>query len=210
MSNCFYIYGLRRSGNHAIINWLCSMMDSPLFLNDIGFGRSIYGEKRIPPESNYVDFIASYEDVEPSAIREISDSNWVFKYHSPHYRNIIILRDFKNWVASMYTFTKKFEDRPDIRSNIKKWKRYESYAADSHLNDSLVIEYSRWVDSEEYRMSIAGALNLDYNDSTLLENTQMGSSFGTGYTPGFNDRWGIVKDDPELMRQINEAQKKLE
>ena len=202
MNNCFYIYGLRRSGNHAIINWLKSMMENPLFLNDIGPNRSLYTLNRIPEESPYVDFIASYEDVDPSEIRKISNSNWVFKLHSSRYRNIVILRDFKNWAASFYTFLKQWNPNPDIKNAVAMWHKYSAYAADSHLNDSFLIEYSKWVDDEDYRKCLADELGLDYNDSTLMENTEMGSSFGKGYTPGFNNRWDMVKDDPLFTEQL--------
>jgi hypothetical protein len=164
------------------------MMNKPLFLNDIGTGRCLYELNRIPKEDDYVDFVASYEDMSPALIPKMVNNNWVFKLHSPDYQTIVITRDMKNWAASLYTFLKQYNPKPDIRQAIKLREEYEHCAG-------FKIDYSKWVDDEDYRKEIAASLNLKYNDSTLNQNTAMGSSFGKGLVPGFNSRWDMVKDE---------------
>lgn len=85
-------YGIQRSGNHAVINWICGMIKSPLFINNLIPKKNIYkyhspislprgirfiskreGKKIIYPEKNEISYkggskkngplIVSYENL---------------------------------------------------------------------------------------------------------------------------------------------------
>ena len=197
MNNCYYIFGLKRSGNHAIINWLKSMMESPLHLNDIGpnmgdhtsfYGPGNKSNPRWNPDDGgieeYKDFIISYEDVPEHQVNWMTEMNAVFRLHSKGYRKILIQRSIKNWIASLYAMQVR-DKYPhwSLERGVALWRSY-----DASGKFDISIKYDTWNRDKKYRVAIAKELGLKYGESTLSEMTTEGggSSFGDW---NFNSRW---------------------
>lgn len=180
----YSFYGLRRSGNHAVLEWLT-----------INLGQSrerevkkknriiIYGDSCYINELNtynkddikkdieyckeeYKNMIISYEDLKPD-----------FNIHgTENFKKIVIIRDIENLFASRYkrwvdTGINGMEIDEEV---IKKWK----IISDCEKDGFLLIKFENWVSSKEYRDNICEKLqikNLDITDT--ITNFGNGSSF---------------------------------
>jgi len=171
----YAIYGLRRSGNHAILEWMIknfNQKDERHIIKHrlITSGNSCYLNainEYIKTRNFHIDFnfakityknlLVSYEDV---------PETYVSKY-TRGFNKIVILRDILNVVASRY---KRIMDS-DPESNIYKlmkidenlFKCWISHASAFKKNASI-IKFEDWISSKEQRDEIAksvGCKNID-------------------------------------------------
>jgi hypothetical protein len=174
------IYGLRRSGHHAVISWLIKNLeeeyglDKVYYINDASNSRFASGENlnkhllyqiwKCQPKI----IILSYEDV-PTEVSRLEDRIERTK--------IVVVRDILNNAASRYQraliakttlfpncHMKIDESIMDIWLNHAKHRnmfKYEDFLFDKHKRDLLSIKF--------------GAANLDYTDK--VNDYANGSSF---------------------------------
>lgn len=180
------VFGLKRSGNHGIINWLYNQLDGSVsFCNDLNFAQKPYTapirKSKISFKTKESTLITSFEDYSIETIKQnISSQAQV----------IIIIRDPFNLFASR--FTKKMGDGDKFRQEeayrleiIKKYKGYlKEYLLNCNLENNyspniIFITYNQWHFDKNYRDSICqklGIVNKDIGKDEIL-NVGGGSSF---------------------------------
>ena len=168
----FYaIYGLRRSGNHAILEWMIKNFNqkderyvikhrlitsgNTCYLNAINEyirSRDLYIDYNFA-KITYKNLLVSYEDVPIS---------YVSKY-TRGFKKIVILRDIINVVASRYK--RRLEKDPKsvayklMKIDENLFKCWISHAS-SFKKNVPIIRFEDWLSSEEQRNKIANSLGL--------------------------------------------------
>lgn len=199
------IFGMRRSGNHAIIEWIASHFDKTLHYNECwGWDRienksqHVYGNKN----ANALGLtIYSYEDFCPSE-EEIKDS-----------RSLLILRDWYNMMSSRiisnrntakHRHAKNFNNKNVLGVWLQYIDMYKSY------QDKFIL-YNKWVTDPYYRQIVSNIFKLNTNQdkyTTKLPSSGIGcgSSFdnnGTIDTNMVNIRYKLLKDkNPNFYESI--------
>ena len=207
----YNVWGMRRSGNHAIIEWLANHFDNTFHENDIINNRpwvtKIYNNK-----NNIIDcHIRSKEDFAPRE-RDIG----------PH--DIIILRDWYNMSASRlvsgrgWKSSSRYPDRYDyIRSCEEVYLEYcrlwEKYP------DNFIL-YNKWCEDPDYVKEIEsryGWKNINRQLTLPKSGIGEGSSFKDNSAENsYNERFEEIIDnypyewiDICSNKEINEYSKKI-
>ena len=168
MSNDFsntrlvYVFGMRRSGNHAILTWLHGIQNqhSEHFNNQKPNKKLKWSPKTSPPR----DLITvSYEEVKPlfsrhplpNAENQLGSARYV-KY-------VNILRDPLNLFASRFKHHSLGDEtmrKPDFF--IDCWKKYADWALNNNDPDVVNVVYNDWFESAKSRSVIASSLCYDF------------------------------------------------
>jgi len=227
--NRFAFYGLRRSGNHAILEWLLQNMG--------GSGnREMVKNRRIMQVNNaaYINEANSYANKEELK-RDISNSekNYEkltvsyedapvdFSLFTEGYKKIVIVRDIENLFASRFKRGQKYKNNINTSD-----MRIDQFAVDlwkNHINaglngDAILIQFEKWVDSKEYRDKLAAQLNtVNYDITDTMTVFGNGSSFSGKIKPTAEELKSRAKmvDLPEAVKNriaqpdIVELRKKL-
>lgn len=185
--------GLRRSGNHAIINWILKQSEQPvLFYNNVYPNNPFckYPEKGSLNYSEYALRLYSLEDrVLPTiASNKVYPQKTVFNDSVIDERiDVLILRDPFNLFASRLKTSSKYNRNKPLyySGGLEIQHLYLTYLKEylgitNFLNNKKVcINYNKWKDSEEYRKLIASQLKINFTDKGLQEVSSIGggSSF---------------------------------
>ncbi len=188
------VYGMRRSGNHAIINWL--QRNAPggraLFFNDCRPGRDpfatfraaeIDGRRVAGPGADPARLGAqagagalvlfSYEDAMPNAPRKRALSEGIDEAEIAH--EIVISRSFLNWSASLL---KKLQGNPAYRPPqrvaivlraLTGYERMLDLVIHEDDLDVVTIRFDDWAGSPAYRAGRLARLGFPARDDTLGE-----------------------------------------
>lgn len=221
----YHVYGIKRNGNHAIINWITSMMKpNVMFMNDvknIPFVKQTHYD-RFESRDIWKYMVFSYED---KSIKECDPNISIgLKTYGPHgYINkdeiigksskttrIVLLRDFFNFYASLYRYNKDKVPHHSIRL----WKEYAyEFLRETKFtpDDTIFISYNKWTSDEMYRRSLALSLGLVYSENTLdvVSSYGHGSSFdntnydGRGREMKIFDRWKLFINDDVFKSHID-------
>lgn len=221
------VYGLRRSGNHAVINWL--QRNAPegraLFFNNCKPGRDpfstfraaeIDGRRVAGADADATDIAAragdgtalilSYEDVMPGKRRRPVTAG-VDDAAVDH--EVIVARGFLNWAASL---VRKLQANPAYSAPRRMaivLKAVTTYSVMLNLMTgdtaprNIAIRYDDWRVSPDYRADRLARLGFEKRDDTLgpVQGYGNGSSFPdaaeTGEDLRADERWRQMKDDPE-------------
>ncbi|MEH6737653.1 MAG: hypothetical protein V7695_03785 [Sulfitobacter sp.] len=187
------VFGMRRSGNHAIIDWL--MRNAPqaatggVFYNNCRFNKNplqaygsldVYGvdgqvqphkdvpkAKRIAAGGAAPMVIVSYEDRMPQPVGAQQKASEGFS-DGDFTRQVIIYRSFLNWSASMLAKLKRNDgygatDRMRIMANSLNGY-IDGLDRIADAQGIVAICYDEWMTSETYRASILKKLNLPLRD----------------------------------------------
>lgn len=199
------IYGMMRSGNHAIIEWIASHYNHTIHYNDCYYNNK---ELKISSTHHYgnlnKDIDLTIHSFEDQLLNEnkITNNN-VF----------IILRDWYN-MASSRIISGRMMMRDNSFTPINLWLKlvdlYQKYP------EKFII-YNFWVDDESYRTNIEKTFNL--NGSGLFVKSLPKSGMGLGSSFGdkiicpnnVNKRYlNILNNHPKLFNEIeNETAKNL-
>ncbi|MBY0356360.1 MAG: hypothetical protein K2W82_00045 [Candidatus Obscuribacterales bacterium] len=210
--------GMRRSGNHAIINWLLNHEKGVShFLNNLKMESELYRKRTVKGVSaleigSDTDLLVlSYEDyfVEEIFNRRLEMQRQEFFGKSSTVQNVLILRDpfncFASRIKSDFFYVR---DIPGRKQVLDLWKSYarEFLGISNTLGPGgLVISYNHWASDADYRKDVIGKLGYDsLNDQILSEVPKYGggSSFDSLKLDGkaeemkVFDRWHIYKDRP--------------
>jgi hypothetical protein len=169
------IHGLSRSGNHAIIFWMCYNISADIIeaKDQVYFGKEnkicfVNNEEIYSTEFREKLDLKYYENI----IRSYEDSDFIDQDNS-----FIILRDFLNLICSRYKlyhkqlgYTEKY--CTGIENIITLWKK--------HSTSEKVILYNQWILSKEYRDKVGRMVNiLNIKDNfKYVSPIGNGSSFG--------------------------------
>lgn len=197
--------GLRRTGNHAILNWIRSQQPGEIgFLNDVAAGQNPYRYKsenlrRYYPEHSKMAavyrrqsmgeferrdcLIYSYEDwsLRRIAHKRFERNRALYVGRSGRRFDLLILRDPFNLFASRLKqgfWTTKVAGV----SMVDLWLEYarEFLGESDYLGkDSVCVNYNRWFAQADYRRALAARLEIPFSDAGLDKVTGFGggSSF---------------------------------
>ena len=151
MNNQYNIYGLSRSGNHAIIFWIIHNLVDEVF--DIG--HNIYIDKNY--KLCYINNVNMYDKYNEIKINFPTDifKNVIKSYEDLYFNkttSVIILRDFLNLLCSRYKKYQKnicFDTKYicDLLFLIEVWKQHTR-------GSRIAILYNKWLVSKDYRDNI--------------------------------------------------------
>jgi hypothetical protein len=204
------IIGLKRTGNHAVINWIKKQEQGIVrHINDIRLNENPYSCKAdhlldcYPEYANEAErlyqeakgnfrpkdcLIYNYEDfsIEQITAAHVEKKHDIYFGKSGERFDLIILRDPFNLIASR--IKKNFIPvKPFNKTVIDLWIEYakEFLGETQYLNHNKVfVNYNQWATDYAYRQNIADRLKLNFTDAGIDDvHTQAGgSSFdGTKY-----------------------------
>lgn len=201
------VFGMRRSGNHAILSWL--QRNAPggrsVFLNNCKPGTDpLQNARGIEVNAAHASqnkarrdmaavtgkagdgalLLVSYEDTSPAEFglsRQISGSFDAELFS----HNLLIYRSFLNWSASLLKKMQGNEGYTLVRRNAILLRTVDSYirllelVRQSRELGFVAICYDRWVASESYRSTLLQELGLQQQDNSLgkVQSYGGGSSF---------------------------------
>ncbi len=222
---------MRRSGNHAIINWLLGHMEgSIIFLDNMQQHEPlITPNKKLIPALGKSNLLVSHED-RPLTDFFLNYSEGLFGKASEKYV-FLILRDPYNWLASWYAWQDELGDRfredMEFRAHtINLWKDYarvfiEWQSRELTNGDStemrIGINYNRWTQEVEYRKALAKKLGLRFTDKgrQKMSVNGYGSSFdGMVYNGRASelrvlDRWKKFENDTAFQACFDDEIREL-
>lgn len=188
------IVGLKRTGNHAITNWIKKQQTGSVrYLNNVPCDKNPYRHfyerhlsynnhpqtiRQFKRESQgklrkYDCLIYSYEDY---SLEEVTNPEFAEKHDrylgkSGERYDVLILRDPFNLLASRLK-NDYLEVKSPHKTVIDLWIAYakEYLGETQYLNNNKVcVDYNRWTIDREYRASIAAALKLEFSDAGINE-----------------------------------------
>lgn len=222
------VVGLKRSGNHAIINWIRKAHYGEVWhLNNIPTERNPYRflyehypkEKlRLEATGNFVKkdcLIYSYEDYEIDKItsQRFESKHDIYLGKSATRYDVLILRDPFNMIASRIQ-----KDMMKVRNRSKTiveiWISYaQEYLHEKQYmkHNKVVINYNKWFTDINYRKQIALELNFEFDDRGINEVMEEGggSSFdglnfkGKAVEMNVLKRWEEFVDNPLFCNLLN-------
>ena len=212
----FFVFGLRRAGNHALSDWLAGHFapSEVAYLNSADLARfSVHGSRYAVDFGKYRDLerapkqrvlIVGYENLDPLLFPLVHNAGIARRADG-----LILLRDLVNTAASIargaraapsFAYRFRARDFPDL------WCRY----ARLHLAPPAgwrPVSYNAWVADAGYRQGLQVALGLPIRE---VERDRVGafgggSSFdgtaldGRGSSMAVLTRWDGMRDDKLLQ-----------
>lgn len=176
------IYGLRRTGNHAITNWILGQLNGKvIYLNDVWPNDPYKGlESKDTFDNGVLDFsVVSFEDYNLQILKKIRPKNSIRIDNS---MKILILRDPFNLYASRLKSGMKTPAHfcgLNLRQLYLQYSREFAFKTKILGKDKIIISYNQWKISKSYRKSISKKLGLEFNDRglNLVTGQGGGSSF---------------------------------
>lgn len=220
------VFGLKRSGNHLIINWILSQYEgSSLFYNhcrpDVAPIARDRRELRLKKLWKAPLVVFSYEDRDPLSTL-VGPLGQFIEMQRPGLKSVdtcILLRDPKNFFASRFKkWPEEASDIPRRESLVRKYKMYanlfESFDTLTHSDRKIGINYNYFVLSCVYREELAANLNIPNGVKGLDEVPQYGrgSSFdgtdkqGRAREMTVFERWRSFEGDPQFDAVVNNPQ----
>jgi hypothetical protein len=208
------LLAMHRTGQHAVINWLCKQHGDITHYNNpyLNEDQTEWLARRPDiGEIKYGDGEDAIINLESKLPTDWEDNGWgtipaTTKYDSV--KQILVIRRFRNWIAStaMHKGNKCLHDNTADTQSWKKWyHRLGCYR--QHLDTALhaaerypdltVIRFDDWFSNKEYREAICANLGLTFTDAGLNDVPRFanGSTFdqrkydGTAQKMGVLDRW---------------------
>jgi len=243
----FRIFGLRRSGNHFLIQLLCSQFpdNSVYYYNDIQYpeflfshptyktsycqrpihskDREIMGDlsAKMVDKSEYqlselikpkrrLCLIQSYEDQDLETIMDKIKIQEGRKDSSKKIFNIVVMRDYRNWLASrIMAWEKSGYKNNYLKINSKilgLWKQYfnESQGFTNLIDNKLCFYFNRMVSKPKCCLKILKETGLfekkiSWTKITNLTSINFGSSFNKNKIEkdktDYNQRWRLMTNN---------------
>lgn len=196
----FRFLAMKRSGHHAIMNWICRNSECK-FLNNVNSS----SEKQYLQSLNMCEFlknsdifIYNIEDYDP----EKEPYHILAEYKD---FEVVVLRDLYNCMASRFMSN----DVPK-QGMLELWKKHaKMFMLD---DDRIKINFNHWFKSINYRNKIAnqiGIINQDHGVNQV-SNFGNGSSFdylsydGKAQEMKVLNRYQSLKDNLEFLRYIDD------
>jgi hypothetical protein len=221
------VFSTKRSGHHAIIEWIGRNMDNGLiFHNDVQWRLFVQGIKRYRGKRKEIVFggktkkdltIYNFEDININQHMNILQSPFTTGY----IKTLIPLRDVYNMVASSIKSTPKNTDTV-IRKRVDRWKEYclEVLGRTDYVTASKLhfINYNLWFIDREYRDLIGRSLGFENKDYGIKNVTKFGggSSFqkvSDARNLDVLDRWRDYRShklfDKHITEEVDELNKEM-
>lgn len=205
-------FGIRRGGQHAVINWVAAHFDEPVwFFNDIkDFNNpepilDDTGATSLPeyvrnpmsiPNVWQIPKKVLFQSYEDRSIHGLNfEANARIVGESRRTICVIILRDLFNTIASRFSHPGPvFQVTPAIR---ERWMDYarEAIGETHYLPNMVFINYNLWFKSDLYRRRLERLMGLGATDRGIENISGVGSSFsgkaqdGQARSMRVGDRW---------------------
>lgn len=227
----FIIFGLRRGGQHAVINWLAAHFpDKVHFANNLwDFSKpeiyedreGMYDQRLFHDPSKIPGFwrvpkdvlFQSYEDIDLDRLDFAANESVVGK--SGKRTCILVIRDPYNLVASRRKIVATGRgDRNVFHDDILwLWKQHAREAlGECTIPGRVVISFNHWFKSERYRRRIESTLGLRASDRCINDVCGLGSSFdgktkhGKASEMDVLNRWKSLMGDEEVCLQLRDGE----
>lgn len=168
------VFGMRRAGNHAVIQWLLGLMEPrlPDVRDKCVVWRVLVNNQPLPMESAPLDpergdaQIVTFE-----SRREMLDDPALLdptRRRPPEKKTIVILRDPFNWMASLRVLTTLWgNDEAFFDQQVDLWARYARTFFVDRPDLARGVKFNEWFVSEDYRRDLAGYLGEPFSDLGL-------------------------------------------
>ena len=205
-------YGLKRSGNHAIIHWILRNIDPEIKEIEhtyIHAGNDVVYFNDVIPSAGVINkTIDNYKDYtyKIASVEEHYVDPWetpmarIWNMNEPIVK-IFILRDPSNCYASRVL---SFQMR-DIKTYCN---RYKNLLDCIKYNDGLIIYYNEWWKNKNYRNSIGEFIDIPNCNDILIKAREGGGSVFS--TEDYNDRTKNINLNDYELSKLGECQKMLE
>jgi len=202
-SKTLNIFSMKRSGQHAIINWLCLQNLPAIHFNACSINKSKGREPR--------KYIVLYDNNDRKIINkgDISLKDYsliIYNFENQInkiglYPEIIIIREPKNWTASM------------IKSNSNKVPKKHIWKKHANSNAYKIL-FDGWFENKSYRKKICEDLNLNFSDKGVndvfwrAESSFDGKTFdGAGQHMDVLHRW--KENEKKVSKLVDKEMIKL-
>ena len=208
-------FGIRRSGNHAVIYWLLRHQQDHYFFNDSNVpfdARCMLKRLRYAFPFKHKLTIVSWEN------KPLDKPLYVKTLTASKEKTIIIMRDPFNWLASH--MAKRWGTNNQLLTLYMSHLN-EFLGETNHLGDKICVNYNRWFADQEYRKEISKQVGFaKFHDSGInnVPSEGGGSSFdgvrlrGSARKMKVLDRWrNFAREEkyqkwiqwPELIEKAN-------
>lgn len=222
----YRVAGLRRSGNHAVLNWMLAQMPGLTCFNN--------NQQNHPPENTGLkravmhgtgryNLVIGHEDQPLEIFTAPLKRSW-YGGMKRHF-DVLILRDPYNWLASRYAWQEELGQRFREDENYRQQliAQYKAYARlfgewqKAGWPEKIALNYNRWAVEREYRRALAKRLDLRFTDRgrDKVSIHGQGSSFdgqkyhGRGSEMPVLERWQQFQDDPFFRNLFDEELKEV-
>ena len=193
MKKVYIILGMKRSGHHAIVNWIAhNHSNGFLHYNNCSSGwqrgdftpnyRVGDTDMGIPlgQTKDIKHRICNVEDLDLLKFRQYKmvDFESLKKFDEVYFA--LVLRDPYNWLASSIKVGGGIAPRTDSRINLWKMQAEEYLGNTCHINAPLTfVNFPKWFSSKEYRerLSYQFGMKTSHKAVDLVSNQGNGSSF---------------------------------
>ena len=202
----FRFLAMKRSGHHAVMNWVLSSCPNSKFLNNVESSSNKQFMMSLDMSQFLVDaewFLYNIEDYDPFKTYS------VLKEHPS--KDVLVLRDLKNCMASRLATTGVVK-----AGMLELWKKHAKMYLDDDL-DMIKINFNNWFKSCAYRNWIASLIGFENHDCGLKDvpNYGNGSSFdglkynGKGNEMDVLNRYKMVQIEPYIDDESLELNDKI-
>jgi len=219
----YIIHGMKRSGNHAIVDWIRAHGNFAFFNNESA-DRSIWkGKTTLTIPGNFDEWLQSRMFLHSNSIASlfkrfiIKDRRLIIsvEYKNLSYQpytesgeaiNILIIRDPYNLISSRIRKSHKVNSPkiyprnfdPSMRRIVTRWKEHaKEYLGDSNnLQNKVCVFYNNWFSDIDYRRILCQQLQLgEFTDAgfNIVSKIGGGSSFDGTDFDGGNGRMEVLK-----------------
>ena len=244
------VAAMHRTGHHAVAIWLLHQLSGIsdfsvktiaqwFFYLQNNKGVSYLannplktGDKEHPDKADFSNFLKAYHQTNSSLTNMvigtheqagIKDTVWACGTSDIFAVNcdlIVVLRDFKNWVASCVKMAQR--DSQVLKEEMlseEKIKLYMDHCKHYYvLKDDHYVLFNKWARDERYRREIAEGLGLEFTDAALNQLSPFGggSSFSNmmylknANIMRVNDRYRGMVGNPDYEKIIKENKEALE
>ena len=216
------VHGLKRSGNHAIINWMRAQRRFVFRNNVVPVDPILAGQEDLPAPRPYEEWLRAYEAARRGRIRGqlryavLRRARLVASLEDldPHYapftaRNetvgkVVIVRDPKNLFASRLRKARRTSlhaypgsDGPVLRRTRDLWKAHARHFLASAPDDpaTVGVYYDRWTTDPSYRRAVCSRLRLP------ARSLETGGQARDGGGSSFAETGNSAPNDPAATRQ---------
>lgn len=222
------VYGMKRSGNHAIVNWIIEQGSFRFINNLVPISPILEGRESIPPPRDFTNW-ARTRGLRPTRTPrprhqalivslEDHDLNMIpFRDVPCELKNLLILRDPSNLFASRIrkatrepnstSFPSTSGGVMDRAAGVWKSHAQEFLGLTHQLENLLPVYFDAWFSDQTYRKHISESLNLKFCDTGFSRVTTFGggSSFDDGNFDGRSGEMGVLS----RHEQLTESERQL-
>ncbi len=210
------VFGMQRSGNHAVLSWILGQHDgASLFINNVKLSYALRAsrhdarELRAPRRGLAPPLLLlSHEGID-LATQAPQATRYDQRARTP--QRVVIVRNPYNLFASRFRLhERRGWQRSYGEGGVPMWVGYAQAALGETqpLPGATFVLYDRWVSEEHYRAQIAEVLGLTFTDAgrDQVADYGGGSSFdrlsfdGSASRMDVLRRWEHFRDEPLLRR----------